>query len=182
MNINKLTTKYVSFGVNYYTPDDPFFIYQRLLTLYLTTKTNMTEINSNYPFGIKDAISLQKPLKLIDTTHRNIEKHELIPFQFLVFIYQNIPTEFWKFNINIDGTIGSIREAMKNHDGTTFWVDMPGKKNKVKPVIMTPNVYDEIKNGTLNFPDYDTICSQVYNWGNKTKYAFGMISSLYPKG
>jgi hypothetical protein len=182
MNINKLTIKYSVRGISFYTPDDPFSIYRRLLQLYIDVKND--GVRSNYLNKLPEPLKLQKPLRIIDVVRRqeylDVSKQ---PFYFLLFIYQNIPTEFWKFNINIDGMVSTIREAMKNYNvGDSFWIDMPGYKNKVKPTNLTVNVYDEIKRGTLEFPNYDTICEQVYNWGKQTKYAFGSISKLYPKG
>lgn len=173
MRLDRLTTKIVVNSTVYYTPDDPFLIYTRLAKL-ITPRPVITKYTTNLTRSIQ-------PKKISDLM-KNTDYCMPHTVAFLVCLYQNIPTEFWKFNIAIDGVVKEIRDIFNNFNSRQLWVDKPNLKNKIKLVGYTHNVIDELKRGELIIPSYDEIVKQVYNWGHKTKYAFGSVKNIYPKG
>ena len=172
MNTHRLTNC-ISFANNcrLYTPEDPFRIYERLARIFMKIDFLSNEINDIYkrdPFPYTDLLNFYD---YTDYNFKNISR----PIRFLKWIHQEIPTQFWKFNVFIDINTEHLKDSVLCSKPSEIWVDMPKLNNKTKAVSITSNVIKDLKSKNMYLPGYDHICKTVSSWRSDYKYNFGTV-------
>jgi hypothetical protein len=171
INFYQLDNKVTINGLNIYLPKDPFGVYKRLFKIFIKNRqrVNYCTFNNQDKF-----VNIFKHLDWIDYEYKKPD----VSFSFLIWVHQSIPVKFWLYNNFITANLGEIKESAQKFNDFEIWIDTPKVKNKVKLAKVEENLIRLLKNKQLCLPDYDIICSQIYEWGNKTKYKYGIINDV----
>lgn len=154
-------------------PRDPYGIFCRLATMVFSQQFSYDEMNPVDLFTHIESDWTSFESRLNTTRVSN--------FWFLRWIYQELPRDFWKYNVNIDVCKKEILHSSKSsREKFMFetWIDMPNKKNKIKKSLINKHLLEELQAKRLTLPSYDEIVVQVAGWGNDTRYCYGKIKDI----
>ena len=148
-----------------FTPPDPFRLFERLGSLYLEGKYD-------HPFLAVDIRRLPAPINIFtDATDVHLD--------FLRFIWQDIPLDWWAFkqNIIVSGPC-IITKAHLTYDKSA-WVSMVGVPGKVKMVVLNSANRESLsrghsrkaRRGDLLLAPYPVIVAEKAAWEHRGKIA-----------
>jgi len=155
-----------------YTPPDPFRIYERLAKIYMIAHAEPTKLISNKKVS---------PIALFpDDTwwwrSYGVNPDYKTPLMFVKWVLQEIPKEFWKFNVLITVNLKRLKDSARKSELSYIWIDMKNRKRKLKCVEISDNVLKELKNKLFYLPSYEQIAKEVKSWDDKYKYkGWGLI-------
>ena len=173
MNIYKLTRRLeFTNDIVFYTPEDPYRIYERLARIYLRANDKENIIESNTCVSPYPVFDNDKYLR--DDMFFNALK----PLHFLKWVLQAIPESFWKFNVYIDSNIEQLKKSAKEDKKDEIWVNIRGVPKKLKSVKFSLNVMADLKNKKTYLSSYEEIVKEVSRWGDY-KYNYGNIKETY---
>lgn len=172
MNEKNLCRKLVfKGGLNLYTPPDPYLIYQRLAEIYLRGKDAKVVLTASVKC---------KPYRLQDdfehyTWVASHVRERLEPVHFVKWVKQEIPKEFWRFNLYIDQNKQLLLKSARESNIDEVWVSMKDKDNSLKSVHLNNRILQDINLGKKYLPTYEEIAKTVVNWGDY-QYKFGKVA------
>lgn len=172
MNLHRLNRHLIFSGESHiFTPADPFQIYKRLARIFIKAH----HYSNDVIFEDQTSLPYQKLFDFDVNWNFDHTDRKSLPLRFLKWVYQEIPTQFWKFNVFIDVNRQRLREAAVASDPQIIWIDMHQIKNKTKAVTLTENVLRDLRSSVTYLPNYNHICRSVSSWRSDYKYNFGSV-------
>lgn len=169
MNLNNLCRE-IRFksGLALYTPPDPYRIYERLGKLFLKANDINNKVISNKLIPKREIYDMGNWSQLYEYSQKTDA------LRFIKWIYQEIPSRFWKFNVHIALNRERLQQSAKDSAKNELWIDFKGMKNKTKSAIIDRSLLSNLRSGVTYLPTYEQIAGEVSGWGDY-KYQYGNI-------
>lgn len=198
----------------FFTPPDPYRIYERLAKLFM-----QAQVVGGWEKGIRIVSNkkIDSPYDLLrgcpfsnsigdEWSQLGFNPDYRTPLRFLKWVYQEIPSIYWKYNVNIYAVKDKIIESAEQTKQNEIWVRKKARdpymykylsevglkntegtaqvdagKKDIKAVAINSWVRDDLKEGKLFLPSYEEIAKEVESWGDYV-YKFGQIKEVSISG